>query len=67
MINTRTRGSCQQSKDIFNEFQGSDSDSELTEGFLAAEAILLFSALWVTTQWSFCFNAHVNLSQIITT
>lgn len=48
MINTRSRGSCQQSKDTFYEFQGSKYNipgSELTEVFLAAEAILLFSAL----------------------
>lgn len=50
MINTRSRSSCQQSKDTFYEFQGSKyniPDSELSEGFLAAEAILLFSVLYV--------------------
>lgn len=48
MIHRGPKGFCQQSNYTFYEFQGTKynmPDLKLTEGFLAAEAVLLFSTL----------------------
>lgn len=47
MIHRKPGDSCQLSNNVFYEFQGIKydmPDSELTEGFLAVDAVLLLSA-----------------------